>query len=73
VIDPEIVDGMLAQRSRALTSPVSELTAREREVLANIAAGKSNAAIASDLYVTRRAVEKHVHSIFVKLALSSVT
>jgi DNA-binding NarL/FixJ family response regulator len=50
VIHPQIVDGMIAQLSPTLTSPVSELTARQREALANLPTGKSNAAIATALY-----------------------
>jgi DNA-binding NarL/FixJ family response regulator len=48
---------------------LSELTPRERELLAEIAAGKSNGAIAESLFLTKRAVEKHVNSIFSKLDL----
>jgi DNA-binding NarL/FixJ family response regulator len=69
VIDPKIVDGLIAERSRAADSPLAELTTREREVLAEVAAGKSNAAIASSLYLTKRAVEKHINAIFMKLDL----
>ena len=69
VIDPLVVDVLIQARSRAARSRLSELTAREREVLAEIATGKSNAAIADDLVLTKRAVEKHVNSIFAKLAL----
>jgi DNA-binding NarL/FixJ family response regulator len=50
---------------------LSELTAREREVLAEIAQGKSNAAIADSLFLTKRAVEKHINSIFMKLNLAN--
>jgi DNA-binding NarL/FixJ family response regulator len=69
VIDPKIVDALIAERSRATDSPLAALTAREREVLAEVAAGKSNAAIASSLYLTKRAVEKHINAIFMKLNL----
>jgi DNA-binding NarL/FixJ family response regulator len=48
-------------------SPLDELTAREREVLIEIAQGKSNAAIAASLFLTKRAVEKHINAIFLKL------
>ena len=51
------------------TSPLAELTAREREVLGEMAEGKSNAAIAESLVLTKRAVEKHVGAIFQKLGL----
>jgi DNA-binding NarL/FixJ family response regulator len=47
-----------------------ELTAREREVLAEIAQGKSNSAIADSLVLTKRAVEKHINAIFMKLGLA---
>jgi DNA-binding NarL/FixJ family response regulator len=70
VIDPKIVEGLVAARARASSSPLSELTPREREVLAEIAQGKSNTAIAESLVLTKRAVEKHINSIFLKLDLS---
>jgi DNA-binding NarL/FixJ family response regulator len=69
VIDPMIVDVLIAARSRAAKSQLSQLTARERELLAEIASGKSNSAIAESLVLTKRAVEKHVNSIFSKLNL----
>jgi DNA-binding NarL/FixJ family response regulator len=69
VIDPAIVDVLIDARSRASKSQLSELTARERQLLAEIAAGKSNGAIAKSLVLTKRAVEKHVNSIFSKLNL----
>jgi DNA-binding NarL/FixJ family response regulator len=69
VIDPMIVDVLIDARSKASKSQLSELTARERQLLAEIAAGKSNGAIAESLVLTKRAVEKHVNSIFSKLNL----
>jgi DNA-binding NarL/FixJ family response regulator len=72
VMDPKIVEPLVAARSRAEHSPLSELTTREREVLAEIAQGKSNAAIAASLVLTKRAVEKHINSIFLKLNLSDI-
>ncbi|MEY2431890.1 MAG: hypothetical protein QOC92_1615, partial [Acidimicrobiaceae bacterium] len=54
----------------AQSSPLTDLTAREHEVLAEIAQGKSNTAIAESLFLTKRAVEKHINSIFLKLNLS---
>jgi len=69
VIDPLIVDLLVQTRSRARHSELSELTLREREVLAEIATGKANSAIAESLFLTKRAVEKHVNSIFTKLGL----
>lgn len=70
VIDPLIVDVLIKARLRAAHSQLSELTARERDVLAEIATGKSNGAIADTLVLSKRAVEKHVNSIFSKLGLS---
>jgi DNA-binding NarL/FixJ family response regulator len=70
VIDPKIVEGLVAARALAERTPLSELTPREREVLAEIAQGKSNTAIADSLVLTKRAVEKHINSIFLKLNLS---
>jgi DNA-binding NarL/FixJ family response regulator len=69
VIDPTIVDVLIEARSKAAHSRLSNLTPRERQLLGEIASGKSNAAIASSLFLTKRAVEKHVNSIFAKLDL----
>ena len=69
VIDPKIVDALIAERSRVSDSLVGSLTAREREVLAEVATGKSNSAIAESLFLTKRAVEKHINAIFMKLNL----
>jgi DNA-binding NarL/FixJ family response regulator len=69
VIDPAVVEVLIAGRARDPTSPLDELTPREREVLAQIAQGRSNAAIAASLFLTKRAIEKHVNSIFAKLDL----
>ncbi len=69
VIDPRIVEVLIQARARADRSPLSELTPRELELLGEIAAGKSNGAIAESLVLTKRAVEKHVNSIFSKLGL----
>ena len=70
VIDPKIVEALVHARSSADSSPLAELTAREREVLAEIAQGKSNSAIADSLVLTKRAVEKHINAIFMKLGLA---
>jgi DNA-binding NarL/FixJ family response regulator len=70
VIDPKLVEVLVTARAAAESSPLRELTAREREVLAEIAEGKSNAAIAESLVLTKRAVEKHINSIFAKLDLA---
>jgi DNA-binding NarL/FixJ family response regulator len=68
-LDPEVVSRMLGRQRR--DDPVESLTPREREVLALMAEGRSNSAIAEHLVVTERAVEKHVTSIFGKLELPS--
>lgn len=68
-IDPEVVDLLMHRDFRNRTSPLQRLTARETEVLALIATGASNAAIAKSLVVTPRMVEKHINSIFAKLDL----
>jgi DNA-binding NarL/FixJ family response regulator len=70
VIDPKIVEVLVAAKARADRSPLTELTPREREVLAEIAQGKSNTAIADSLVLTKRAVEKHINAIFMKLNLT---
>jgi DNA-binding NarL/FixJ family response regulator len=70
VIDPRIVDVLIAARTRMAQSPLAKLTPRERQLLAEIAEGKSNAAIAESLVLTKRAVEKHINSIFAKLDLT---
>jgi DNA-binding NarL/FixJ family response regulator len=69
VVDPKIVDALVAERARGAGSPLADLTIREREVLAEVATGKSNAAIAETLFLTKRAVEKHINAIFMKLNL----
>jgi DNA-binding NarL/FixJ family response regulator len=68
-LDPEVVSQMLGRRREA--DPLAELTPREREVLGLMAEGRSNHAIAEELVVTERAVEKHVTSIFSKLDLAA--
>jgi len=69
VVDPAVVDVLIEARSRSAQSKLAELTPRERELLAQLATGKSNGAIAESLFLTKRAVEKHVNSIFSKLNL----
>jgi DNA-binding NarL/FixJ family response regulator len=66
-MDPEVVAQILARRSRR--SPLAELTPREREVLALMAEGRANAAIARHLVITTKAVSKHIARIFAKLGL----
>jgi DNA-binding NarL/FixJ family response regulator len=68
-IDAKVIDLLMAERVRSATSPLDELTAREREVLTEVATGRSNAAIAASLFLTKRAVEKHINAIFMKLNL----
>ena len=70
VVDTKIVDVLVAAKTRAERSRLDELTPRERDVLAQIAQGKSNSAIADSLVLTKRAVEKHINSIFSKLGLT---
>jgi len=70
VIDSKIVEVLVAARARGERSPLAELTPRELEVLAAIAEGKSNSAISETLVLTKRAVEKHINAIFLKLNLS---
>ena len=68
-VDPTIVEELVAARVQARRSPLAELTARELEVVALVAQGKSNAVIADALFLTKRAVEKHINAIFSKLNL----
>ncbi len=70
-IDPTVVDALMAARSRRDASALNRLTDREREVLAAIAGGASNRAIAERLYVSDRAIEKHINAIFSKLDLGA--
>jgi DNA-binding NarL/FixJ family response regulator len=68
VLDPEVVDQLLARGRR--NESLSSLTPREREVLALVAEGRTNQAVAKELFITGGAVEKHVKSIFSKLGLA---
>jgi DNA-binding NarL/FixJ family response regulator len=70
VIDPKVVEVLVAAKAKAKESPLERLTPRENEILSEMAQGKNNAAIAATLVLTERAVEKHINSIFSKLALS---
>jgi DNA-binding NarL/FixJ family response regulator len=70
VIDPKVVERLVAARARAEESPLRQLTRRERDVLREMAEGKNNAGIASTLFLTERSVEKVIHSIFQKLGIS---
>lgn len=69
-IDPKVVEALVQVRSRAGDPGLSRLTAREREVLAVIAQGHTNAAVAAELFLSQHAVEKHINSIFAKLGLT---
>jgi DNA-binding NarL/FixJ family response regulator len=70
VIDPEVVDKLVTARSKGARSPLRALTPREVEVLGEMAQGKNNAAVATSLVLSERAVEKHINSIFFKLGLT---
>jgi DNA-binding NarL/FixJ family response regulator len=70
VIDPKVVEALVAENARGEGSPVKQLTPRERDVLREMAAGKSNAAIGEALFLAERSVEKVIHSIFLKLGLT---
>jgi DNA-binding NarL/FixJ family response regulator len=70
VMDAKVVEGLMAARKRAEHSPLNELTPRELEILTFIARGHSNQAIADELVLTKRAVEKHINAIFLKLGLT---
>jgi DNA-binding NarL/FixJ family response regulator len=70
VIDPKVVEALVAENARAEESPLSQLTPRERDVLREMAAGKSNAGIGESLFLTESSVEKVIHSIFLKLGLT---
>jgi DNA-binding NarL/FixJ family response regulator len=70
MVDPKVVEALMADRARAEHSALDELTPREWDVLREMAEGKNNAAIAQTLFVTERSVEKVIHSIFVKLGLA---
>ena len=70
VLDPKVVEALVAAKDRLAHSPLAELTEREREVLSHMAQGENNASIARSLFLTERAVEKHINSLFHKLGLS---
>jgi DNA-binding NarL/FixJ family response regulator len=61
---------LIAAQLRRDSSPLDELTPRERDVLREMAQGKNNAAIAKTLFLTERSVEKVIHSVFVKLGIA---
>jgi DNA-binding NarL/FixJ family response regulator len=70
VIDPQVVETLVARRARLKESPVAQLTPRELDVLTEMAEGKTNAAIADALVLSESAIEKHINSIFAKFGLS---
>jgi DNA-binding NarL/FixJ family response regulator len=70
VLDPKVVENLVARKDRMERSPLAQLTERERQVLEHMAQGKNNAAIARSLFLTERAIEKHINSLFHKLGLS---
>jgi DNA-binding NarL/FixJ family response regulator len=70
VIDPTVVEQLVAANQGPRKTPLTTLTPRELEVLGEMAQGKSNAAIAATLVLSERAIEKHTNSIFSKLALT---
>ncbi len=70
VIDPKVVEALVAEDARSEGSPLTSLTVRELDVLREMAAGKSNEAIGESLFLAERSVEKVIHSIFLKLGLT---
>jgi DNA-binding NarL/FixJ family response regulator len=69
LIDPKVVEGLVAEKAQRETSALSALTPREMDVMREMAEGKNNAAIAGTLFLTERSVEKVIHSIFLKLGI----
>lgn len=70
VVDPKVVEALVAEKTRREQSPLNELTPRERDVLREMAEGKNNAAIAEALGLSDRTVEKAIHAIFLKLGIA---
>jgi DNA-binding NarL/FixJ family response regulator len=70
VVDAKVVESLIDARTASENSPLVELTQRELEILGHMAQGKSNQAIAEELFLSKRAVEKHINSIFMKLGLA---
>lgn len=73
VLDPKVVEALLARKQAERRSPLGGLTGRELEVLQEMATGRNNAAIARTLFLSERAVEKHISALFAKLDLPSET
>ncbi len=69
VLDPLVVDALVAARERRASSPLAQLSPREVEILAHVASGETNAHIAAELVLTERTVEKHITSVMAKLDL----
>ncbi len=69
VVDPKVVEALVQSGSRRGNADLDRLSTREREVLGQMALGHNNAAIATSLFITQRAVEKHINSIFAKLGV----
>ena len=70
VIDPKVVESLVAEKARVEASPLQGLTPRELDVLREMAEGKNNASIAASLMLTERSIEKVIHSIFSKLGIA---
>jgi DNA-binding NarL/FixJ family response regulator len=69
-LDPKVVEGLLQRKAAETRSPLAALTEREHEVLSEMATGRNNASIARTLFMSDRAVEKHITSVFQKLGLA---
>jgi DNA-binding NarL/FixJ family response regulator len=69
VLDPKVVEGLLARKADQARSPLHGLTDRERDVLEQMATGRNNSSIAKTLFMSERAVEKHISGVFQKLGL----
>jgi len=69
MIDAKVIDGLVSARVAADNSPLTELTLRELEILSFVARGHSNQAIGDEVVITKRAIEKHISAIFLKLGL----
>jgi DNA-binding NarL/FixJ family response regulator len=70
VVDPDVVQALVARTGRHDTSPIARLSARERDVIALMAEGRTNAAIAAALHLSESSIEKHSTAIFAKLGLA---
>jgi DNA-binding NarL/FixJ family response regulator len=73
MIDAKVVENLVEAQTHAERSPLSDLTPRELEILSFVARGHDNQAIADELVLTKRAVEKHINAIFLKLGLTYAT